>query len=74
MGWACSTYRERIDANRVLTGKPEGNRPLRRPRRRWGIILRWIFRKFHGVDWIDLAQHRDRRRAVIIAVLNLQIP
>jgi hypothetical protein len=34
---------------RVLVGKPEGKRPLRRPRRRWGIILRWIFRKWEGV-------------------------
>jgi hypothetical protein len=38
---------------RVLVGKPEGKRPLRRPRRRWGIILRWIFRKWdvgYGLD------------------------
>ena len=35
--------------HRVLVGKPEGKRPLGRPRRRWGIILRWIFRKWEGV-------------------------
>ena len=34
--------------HRFLVGKPEGNRPLGRPRRRWGIILRWIFRKWEG--------------------------
>jgi hypothetical protein len=35
--------------HRVLVGKPEGKRPLGRPRRRWAIILRWIFRKLEGV-------------------------
>jgi hypothetical protein len=35
--------------HRVLVGKPEGKRPLGRPRHRWGIILRWIFRKLEGV-------------------------
>ena len=35
--------------HRVLVGKPEGKRPLERPRRRWGMILRWIFRKLEGV-------------------------
>ena len=35
--------------HKVLVGKPEGNRPLGRPRRRWRIILRWIFRKWEGV-------------------------
>jgi len=34
---------------RVLVGKPEGKRPVGRPRRRWGIILRWLFRKWEGV-------------------------
>ena len=36
--------------HRVLMGKPEGKRPLGRPRRRWRIILRWIFRKWEGVE------------------------
>jgi len=43
--------------HRVLVGRPEGKRPLGRPRRRWGIILRWIFRKWAGVvrtGWIWL--------------------
>ena len=43
--------------HRVLVGKSEGKRPLGRPRRRWGIILRWIFRKCEGVvgnGWIWL--------------------
>jgi hypothetical protein len=41
---------ERRGAYRVSVGKPEGNRPLGRPRRRWGKILRWIFRTWNG--WI----------------------
>ena len=40
---------EERDVHRVLVGKPEGKRPLERPRRSWGIILRWIFRKWEGV-------------------------
>jgi hypothetical protein len=57
---------------RVLVGKPEGKRPLRRPRHRWGIVLRWIFRKrdVGGIDWIGLAQNRDRWRALVNAVMN----
>ena len=40
---------------------PEGKRPVGRTRRRWGIILKWIFRKGDaGMDWIRLAQNRDR--------------
>jgi hypothetical protein len=39
------------------------------------IILRWIFIKWDGdMQWIDLAQHRDRRRALVNAVMNLQVP
>jgi len=45
MGGACSMYGEGRGANRVLVGKPEGKRPLVRPRHNGRIILRWIFRK-----------------------------
>jgi len=55
------------DVYRLLVGKPEGKRPLGRPRHRWGIILKWIFRKLdEGMDWIYLAQNRDRWRALRI--------
>jgi hypothetical protein len=52
---------ERRGAYRALVGKTEGRTPLRRPRRRWEIILKWIFERLDGgVDWINLAQNRDR--------------
>ena len=50
MGGACGAYGEGSDVHSVLVGKPEGKRPLGRPRRTGGrIILRWIFRKLEGV-------------------------
>ena len=50
MRWAghVALIEEERGVHKVLVGKPEGNRPLGRPRRRWGIILRWIFRKWEG--------------------------
>jgi hypothetical protein len=55
---------------KVLVGKPEGKRPLGRPRRRWED---WIGMDLGGVDWIRLAQDRDRWRAVVSAVMNLRV-
>jgi hypothetical protein len=55
---------ERKGAYRALVGKPERRRPLGRPRRRWEVILKWIFERLGGgLDWIYLAQDRDRWRA-----------
>jgi hypothetical protein len=58
----------------VLVGKPEGNRPLGRPRRRWedGIRMDPGEIGLGGVDWIQLAQDRDRWQAVVSAVMNFQ--
>jgi hypothetical protein len=61
---------EKRTAYTILVGKPEGNRPLGRPRRRW--ILREI--GWDGVDWIDVAQDRDRWRALVNTVMNLLVP
>jgi hypothetical protein len=52
-----------------------GKRPFGRPRRRWEILLKCIFKKREGgMQWIDLAQNSDRWRAILNAVLNLRVP
>jgi hypothetical protein len=56
---------------KVLVGKPEGKRPLVRPRRRWEDGIREI--GLGDLDWIRLAQDRDRWRAVVSAVMNLRV-
>jgi hypothetical protein len=60
---------------KVLVGKSEGKIPLGRPRRRWKMGSEWILGKlaWGGVDWIRLAQDRDRWRAVVSAVMNLRV-
>jgi hypothetical protein len=60
---------------KVLVGKPEGRRPLGRPRRRWIDGVRMDLREIGlgGVDWIRLSQDRDRWRAVVSAVMNLWV-
>ena len=61
---------------RVLVGKPEGKRPLGRPRRRWEDNIRMDLQEV-GLwyeDWIGLAQDRDRWRALVSAVRNLRVP
>jgi hypothetical protein len=62
--------------NRVLVGKPEGKRPLGRPRRRWEKNIRMDLQEvgYGYEDWIGLAQDRDRWRALVSAVRNLRVP
>jgi hypothetical protein len=64
------------EKNRLLVGKPEGNRPLGRPRRRWMDNIRMDLGEigWGDVDCIDLAQDRNRWRAVVNSVLNLRVP
>jgi hypothetical protein len=59
-----------------LVGRPEGRRPLGRPRRRWEDNIKMDLMKigFGDVDWIHLAQDRDRWRAVVNTVMNLPVP
>ena len=61
---------------RVLVGKPQGRRPLGRPRRRWADNIRTDIQEVGCVymDWIGLAQDRDRWRTLVSAVMNLRVP
>ena len=67
---------ERRDVYRVLMGKPEGKRPLGRPRRRWEDNIKTDIQEVGcGVlDWIPLAQDKDRWQALVNAVMNLRVP
>ena len=58
--------------HRVLVGKPEGKKPLRRPRRRWGDNIKMDLQEVGGgcEDWIELAQDRDGWRALVSTVMN----
>jgi hypothetical protein len=58
-----------------LVGKPEGNRPLERPRCMWKNNIKMDLQDVgcRGLDWIGLAQDRDRWRALVIAVMNIRV-
>jgi hypothetical protein len=78
MRWAGHVARmgEGKGVYRVLVGKPEGKRPLWRPRCRWEDNNKIDLQEVGcgGRDWIELAQDRDRWRAVVNAVMNLRVP
>jgi hypothetical protein len=67
---------QRRGVYRVLVGKPEGKRLLGRPRRRWEKNIKMDPQevKCGDIDWIDLAQDRDRWRVLVNVVMNLQVP
>jgi hypothetical protein len=67
---------EKRNVYRILVGKPEGKRPLGRPRRRWVDNIKMDLREigWDGTDWIDVAQHRDQWRALVNIVMNLRVP
>jgi hypothetical protein len=78
MRWAGHVARigEKRNAYRILVGKPEGKRPLRRPRRRWVDNIKMDVRDigWDGVDWFDMAQDRDQSMALVTTILNLRVP
>jgi hypothetical protein len=67
---------EKRSAYRILVGKPEGMRPLGRPRCRWEDNIRMDNREigWGSMDWIDLAQDRDQWRVLVNMVRNFQVP
>jgi hypothetical protein len=67
---------EKRNAYGILVGKPEVKRPLESPRRRWVDNIKMDLREigWDGVDWTDMAQDRDRWRALVNTVLNLLVP
>jgi hypothetical protein len=64
------------NAYRILVGKPEGKRPLGRPRRRWLDNVKMDLREigWYSMGWINLAQDRDQWRALMNTVMNLWVP
>jgi hypothetical protein len=76
MDRACSTNGGKRNACMILVGKPEGERPLGRPSRRWmdNIKINLIDVGCDGMYWIDLAQDRYQWRALVNAVMNLRVP
>ena len=78
MRWAgyVARMKDRRSVHKVLVGKPEGKRPLGRPRRRWedNITMDLSEVGCGGMDWIDLAQHTDRWWALVNVVMNLWVP
>jgi hypothetical protein len=78
MRWAGHVARmgETGNAYRILVGKPEGKRPVGRPRHRWENTIKMDLREmgWGGMDWINLAQDRDQWRALVNMVMNLRVP
>ena len=75
MGRECGAYGGGEGVHRVLVGKPEGKIPLGRPRRRWEDNIKMDLQEMGGVcgDWMELAQDRNRWRALVSTVMNFRV-
>jgi len=75
MGRVCGMYREEERLYRVLEGKPEGKRPLEITRTRWEDNIKMDIQEVGcgGLDWIELAQDRERWQAFVNVVMNLWV-
>jgi hypothetical protein len=75
MRWSGHVARmeETRGAYRILVGRPEGRRPLGRPRRTWEDNIKMAQEVGWSMDWIELAQDRDRWRALVNAAMNLPV-
>ena len=76
MDGACSAYELRKGVYRVSVGKPEGKRSLGRPRGRWIDKNKMVLQEVGcgGMDWIELAQVRERWRAILNAIMKIRVP
>jgi hypothetical protein len=76
MGGACGAHGGSEGAYNILVGRPEGRRPLGRPRHRWEDNIKRDLREigFGDVDWIHWGQDRDRWWALVNTVMNLRVP
>jgi hypothetical protein len=78
MSGACGAYGGGRGVHRFMVGKPEGKRSLGRPRRRWEVNIKMDLQELGAGgccgDWMELAQDRDRWRALVSTVMNFRVP
>jgi hypothetical protein len=76
MGGACSMHGEMRNAFKIMVGKPEGKRPLGKPKHRWEDVIKMDLREigFGTVDWIHLAQDKDWWQMLVNTTMNFWVP
>jgi hypothetical protein len=75
VGGACGACGKEEKCHKILVGKPEGSRPLGRPKRGWEIDMKMDLQDVGwGMNWIDQAQDRDRWQAVVNGAMNRRVP